>query len=108
MSGLRPQAHEAGLSAARYADPVKRLFFILMVALWGAFIALALVAPETLTQIWDWVGGLWWPLEIVVWIVFLPWMIGLLVWQADWSLGARMAVIVAIALGWSAMAFPRK
>ena len=51
---------------------------------------------------------LWWPFEIAVWIVFLPWMIGLLVWQADWSFAARMAVIVVLALGWSAMSFPRK
>jgi hypothetical protein len=87
---------------------VKRLLFILMVGLWGAFIALALVSPETLTQTWDWAGDLWWPLQIVAWIAFLPWMIGLLVWQTDWSFSARMAAIVAIAVGWSALSFPRK
>ena len=87
---------------------MKRLFFILMVALWGAFIALALVSPETLDHIWNWTHGLWWPLQIVVWIIFLPWMIGLFVWQADWSFAARMAIIAVIALGWSAVSFPRK
>jgi len=87
---------------------MKRLFFVIMVGLWGAFIALAFTAPDTLTHLWQWVGDLWWPFEIAVWIVFLPWMIGLLVWQADWSFAARMAVIAVLALGWSAMSFPRK
>ena len=87
---------------------MKRLFFIAMVALWGAFIAVAFTSPETLMDIWRWVGDLWWPLQIVVWVLFLPWMVGLLVWQADWSFTARMAVIVLLALGWSAASFPRK
>ncbi len=87
---------------------MKRLFFILMVGLWGAFIALAFVSPETLDTIWQWTTGLWWPFEIAFWIVFLPWMIGLLVWRADWSFAARMAVIAVLALSWSAMSFPRK
>ena len=87
---------------------MKRLFFIVMVGLWGAFIALAFVSPGTLDSIWQWTIGLWWPFQVAVWILFLPWMIGLLAWQADWSFAARMAVIVVLALGWSAMSFPRK
>jgi hypothetical protein len=87
---------------------VKRLFFIIMVGLWGAFVALAFASPETLNDIWRWTGDLWWPLEIAAWILFLPWMIGLWVWQTDWSFAARMAVIVVLALGWSAASFPRK
>jgi hypothetical protein len=35
-------------------------------------------------------------------------MIGLWVWQADWSFAARMAVILVLALGWSAASFPRR
>jgi hypothetical protein len=79
-----------------------------MVGLWGAFIALAFASPETLDDIWRWAGDLWWPVEIAVWLLFLPWMIGLWVWQADWSFAARLAVIVVLALGWSAASFPRR
>lgn len=89
-------------------SPMKRLFFILMVGVWGAFIALAFTSPDTLTDIWRWVGDLWWPLQVVVWVLFLPWMIGLLVWQTEWSLAARLAVIVVLAAGWSAASFPRR
>jgi len=87
---------------------VRRLFFIVMVGLWGAFIALAFASPHTLNSIWHWAGGLPLAFQIVAWVLFLPWMIGLLVWHADWSFAARMAVIVVLALGWSAMSFPRK
>jgi len=87
---------------------VKRLFFILMVGLWGAFIALAFASPETLNEVWRWAGDLWWPLQIVVWVLFLPWMIGLWVWQTDWSFGMRMAIVAVLAVGWSAASFPRK
>jgi len=87
---------------------MRRLLFILMVGLWGAFIALALTSPGTLTDVWRWTAGLWWPLQITVWILFLPWMIGLVIWQADWSFAARMATIAALALGWSAASFPRR
>jgi len=93
---------------SRYAGRMRRLFFIVMVGLWGAFIALAFTSPETLDEVWHRAGDLWWPVEIAVWILFLPWMIGLLVWQADWSFAARMAVIVVLALGWSAASFPRR
>ena len=88
--------------------PVRRLFFILMVGLWGAFIALAFVAPDTSNEAWDWAGSLWWPWQVLVWIVFLPWMVGLLVWQTDWSFALRMTLIAAIAVGWSAASFPRR
>jgi hypothetical protein len=87
---------------------VKRLFFIVMVGLWGAFVALAFASPGTLDELWRWTGELWWPLQVAAWVLFLPWMIGLWVWQADWSFAARMAVILVLALGWSAASFPRR
>jgi hypothetical protein len=87
---------------------VKRLFFILMVGLWGAFVALAFASPETLNEVWRWAGALWWPLQIVVWLLFLPWMIGLWVWQTGLSFGVRMAIVAVLAIGWSAASFPRR
>jgi hypothetical protein len=87
---------------------MKRLLFIVMVGLWGAFIALAFASPESLSSIWSWTTELWWPLKVALWILLLPWMIGLVVWQAEWSFAARTAVILVLAVGWSAMSFPRR
>jgi hypothetical protein len=86
---------------------VKRLFFIFMIGLWGVFIALAIASPETLTQLWNWTSDLWWPLQILVWIAFLPWMIGLWVWQTDWSFAVRFSIVAVLAVGWSAASRPR-
>lgn len=87
---------------------MKRLFFILMVVLWGAFIALAIASPDTLNDAWRSTRDLWWPLQVLVWIVLLPWMVGLWVWQTDWSLGVRFALVAVLAVGWSAASFPRR
>ena len=87
---------------------VKRLFFIIMIGLWGAFIALAFASPETLNDAWQWARDLAWPFQILVWVVFLPWMIALWVWQADWSFGVRLAIVAVLAVGWSAASFPRR
>ncbi len=87
---------------------MRRAFFFIMIVVWGAFIALALASPGTLDDAWRWAHGLAWPLQIVVWIVFLPWMIGLWVWQADWSFAVRMALVCVIAVGWSAASYARK
>ena len=87
---------------------MRRLFFIAMAMLWGAFVALAVVSPGTLDSIWIWTHGLWWPVQIAVWVLFLPWMIGLAGWQSDWSSGLRWAAVLVLAFGWTLMAFPRK
>lgn len=87
---------------------MKRLFFIIMVGLWGVFIALAFASPETLNDAWQWSRDLAWPLQVVVWIVFLPWMVGLWVWQTDWSLGVRLAIVAVLAVGWSVASLPRR
>ena len=77
---------------------------ILLALIWGynwvvMKIGLGYAQPFTFAALRTFLGAL---------SLFLPWMIGLLVWHADWSLAARMAVIVVLALGWSAMSFPRR
>jgi hypothetical protein len=79
-----------------------------MAMLWGALLALAVTSPGTLDSVWSWTRDLWWPLQIAAWIVFLPWMIGLAVWQSGWSSGLRLTVIGVLALGWTLMSYPRR
>jgi hypothetical protein len=87
---------------------MKRLWFLVMVGMWGAFIALAAVSPETLAEIWTWVRDRSWPIEVLLWIVFLPWMIGLAIWQSGWADGLRWLLIAVLAFGWSVASWPRK
>jgi hypothetical protein len=76
-------------------------------ALWIAFFALAAFSSGTLDTIWDWLRGLPLAAEIVMWIVALPWAVGLAVWESSWDTWARVLVAVLLALLTSGM-FARK
>jgi hypothetical protein len=79
-----------------------------MLAMWATLVVLAVVSPDTLLDIWQWVRGLPAALEVLLWIVFLPWLIGLGIWQADLDAWLRWLLIVLIAAGWSIASLPRK
>jgi len=86
---------------------VRRVFFIFMVGMWAALVILAIAAPDTLWDIWYWVRDLPAYLEVLVWIAFLPWLIGLGVWQADLDAWLRWLIIALLAVGWSIASLPR-
>jgi hypothetical protein len=78
-----------------------------MVGMWAALVVLAIASPDTLRDIWSWVRDLPAYLEVLVWIAFLPWLIGLGVWQADLDAWLRWLIIALLAVGWSIAALPR-
>jgi hypothetical protein len=61
-----------------------------MVATWSVFFTLLAVSPETLQDAYDWLRGLGPVLEVVMWIVVLPWAVGWLVWEASWEQWLRL------------------
>lgn len=70
--------------------------------LWALFIVAALASPETLTNIWEWALDLPMTGTIVVWVLGLPWMLGLAIMHAGWPDLAQWAglaglVIISIA-----------
>jgi hypothetical protein len=67
-------------------------------ALWIAFACLWVFSSETLGHVFTWIQGLPLVLEIIVWIVFLPWVGSLWIWHSSWALGLKILVIVVIAL----------
>jgi hypothetical protein len=83
------------------------VFFILMVSLWLAFAAVLVTAPTRLDGTWHTVRALPLAVEGVVWLVFLPWMVGLAVWERRWTLPARLLLVAVLAIGWTLVAFPR-
>jgi hypothetical protein len=42
--------------------------------------------------------------QIVVWVLFLPVMVGLWVWETSWPLVVRLVVVIGIA-GWNLLIF---
>ena len=62
----------------------------------------------SLDSAWAWIGGLPVVLQGIVWLLFLPVMAGLWVWESGWPMIARLMIEVSLA-GWSLLVFlPRR
>ena len=75
----------------------------LMGLLWLGFIALMAFSSGTLDSIWEWLRSLPVAAEIVMWIIALPWALGLLVWESSWEEWLRALVVVVMALLWTSV-----
>jgi len=53
--------------------------------LWIGFIVALVANREWLDLLWDWVRDLPTVTEIIVWIFFLPIIVGLWIWESSWS-----------------------
>ena len=54
--------------------------------------------PARLTHAWQFVRGLPLAVQVVLWLLLLPWMIALWVWVLPWALPVRLVLVVAILL----------
>jgi hypothetical protein len=81
------------------------VLFGVFLLLWAAF-GIGLVASQgSLDQAWQMIRS--WPLvvQLVAWILFLPVMIGLWVWEASgWNMIVRLVLVVGLA-GWNLFMF---
>ena len=97
-------ATSLGESVGFLAD--KGILFVVFAIIWVAF-GIALVSSQgSLDAAWQWVSDLPWIAQGVVWVLFLPVMVGLWIWETSWSLILRLALIVSMA-GWTLLVFPR-
>ncbi|HSL26118.1 MAG TPA: hypothetical protein VLA54_07515 [Acidimicrobiia bacterium] len=72
--------------------------FFVCIALWVLMAAGIVLAPETIDGIWQSVRELTWWLQVPLWIILLPWMVGLWVWESSWPLWARVLAVATIAV----------
>lgn len=68
-----------------------------VVLLWAMFAAAAWASPGTLTDVWARVEGLPMASRFVVWVVALPWMVGLAIWQGSWPEFVRLTLLAGLA-----------
>jgi hypothetical protein len=72
--------------------------------IWVAF-GIALVWGQgSIDQAWQTIRGLPLILQAVVWLLFLPVMIGLWIWETTWPLLVRLILVIGIA-GWNLLVF---
>lgn len=83
------------------------LFFLTFAGLWLVFGALLIVNQSGLDAVWNRLLDLPLVLQIVAWILFLPVTVGLWIWESDLSLWLRLPILIVVAIGWTAVMFPR-
>ena len=76
---------------------------VVFVILWVGFITALLVDRAWLDALWGWAGALPLVPRIIVWVLFLPILVGLWIWESDWSTFARWVGFAGI-VGWTLLA----
>jgi len=80
------------------------LLFAVFAIVWALF-AIGLVTSQgSLDQAWTAIRGFPLIVQLVVWLLFLPVMIGLWVWETAWPLVIRLILVVGVA-GWNLLVF---
>ena len=82
------------------------VLFVVFALVWVAFGVALIWGQGSLDGSWQWVRDLPWLAQGLVWLLFLPVMIGLWIWETSWSLVLRLALVVSLA-GWTLLVFPR-
>jgi hypothetical protein len=80
------------------------IYAIVIVAmLWVGFAIALAVDREWLDLLWNWVRALPAVAEIIVWVLFLPIMVGLWIWESSWPALVRLLGFAGI-VGWTLLA----
>jgi hypothetical protein len=95
-------ASGAGNSVAFMAE--NGILFAIFAVLWIAFGAGLLWSQGSVDAAWQAIRDLPWILQAVVWLLFLPVMIGMWIWETTWPLAVRLVLIIGIG-GWNLMIF---
>jgi hypothetical protein len=82
--------------------------FFVCVVLWVVMAGGIVFTPDTVDSIWQSIREMTWWLQVPAWILLLPWMLGLWVWESSWPLWARFLALATIALVNLISFYPRK
>lgn len=80
------------------------LLWLAFAALWLGLLVALIANPAALDAAWQAIGGSPLVVQAVAWLLFLPLMAGLWVWETDWPLLVRVVLVLGIA-GWNLLMF---
>ena len=80
------------------------ILFAIFAIIWVAFGAGLIFSQGSIDQAWQTIRDLPLVVQIVVWVLFLPVMIGLWIWETTWPLIVRLVLVVGVA-GWNLFMF---
>jgi hypothetical protein len=76
---------------------------VIFAMLWVGFAVALVVNREWLDLLWNWVRALPSLAEIIVWLLFLPIMAGLWIWESSWPALVRLLAFAGIVV-WTFLA----
>jgi hypothetical protein len=80
------------------------VLFAIFLVIWIAFGAGIVASQGTVDQAWQAIRDLPLVVQVVVWVLFLPVMIGLWIWESDWPLLVRVVLVIGLG-GWNLLMF---
>ncbi|HEX7172973.1 MAG TPA: hypothetical protein VF365_10245 [Candidatus Limnocylindria bacterium] len=80
------------------------VLFVLFAVLWLAFGAALIWSQGSLDAAWAWVRSLHLIAQAAVWLLFLPVMAGLWIWETSWPTLMRVLLVGGLA-GWNLLVF---
>jgi ABC-type amino acid transport system permease subunit len=80
------------------------ILFVVFAAIWAAFGAGLIWSQGSVDAAWEAIRGLPLVVQAAVWLLFLPVMVGLWIWETTWPLVLRLLLVVGIA-GWNLLIF---
>jgi hypothetical protein len=100
--GIETSASALGNSVGFLAE--HGVLFVVFAVIWIAFGAALIWSQGSLDAAWQWVRALPMLAQAIVWLLFLPVMIGMWVWETTWPFIVRLVLIIGIA-GWNLLVF---
>jgi len=76
---------------------------VIFAILWAGFAIALAVNREWLDLLWNWVRALPAVAEVIVWVLLLPIMAGLWIWESSWSALVRLLAFAVIVV-WTLLA----
>ena len=76
---------------------------LIFLVLWVGFITALVVNREWLDVLWNWTQALPMVPRIIVWVLFLPIMVGLWIWESSWPALVHLVGFTCI-VAWTLLA----
>ncbi len=80
------------------------VLFVVFAVIWIGFAAALMWSQGSLDDAWQYVRGLPLVVQGIVWLLFLPVLLGLWIWETTWPFVLRLLLVVGIA-GWNLLVF---
>ena len=76
---------------------------LIFAILWVGFAIALIMNREWLDLLWNWVRALPTMAEVLIWLLFLPIMVGLWIWESSWSTLVQLLGLAGIVV-WTFLA----